>query len=235
MTKYTILDNVAHADIKVDRRYSSKYGDNINQARVFVTEFEDLQREYAIFFRRDEAGQYYAVILLGLDLDENLFLGDMEWDARYIPAIMQRGPFQIGVPKEGDPIIKIDLESQHIAEHGMPLFKANGGLSSYLTHISDVLKKIHVGLEMNATFFQHLIDASLIESVALDLKLDDKTSYSVPDIYSIDETAFQALKGPVLESFHASGLLSLCQSVLSSRKNVRHLLDLKILKMSAAG
>ena len=236
MTNYTVLDNVAHADIKVDRRYSPKYGDDINQARVFVTEFEELQREYAIFFRRDETGQYYAVTLLGLDLNENLFLGDMDWDARYVPAIMQRGPFQIGVPKEGDPIIKIDLDSPRInSEHGMPLFERNGGLTPYLGHISDVLKKIHIGLEMNGEFFHQLVDASLIEAVTLDLKLNDKTSYSLPGIYSINETAFQALNGTVLENFHTSGLLSLCQYVLSSRKNVRHLLDQKTMKISVSG
>lgn len=234
MTNYSVLDNVAHADIKVDRRHSAKYGDSINQARVFVTEFEELQREYAIFFRRDQSGKYYAVTLLGLDLDENLFLKDMEWGARYIPAIMQRGPFQIGVPENGDPIIKIDLESPRIdSEKGVLLFKENGGLSPYLTHVTHVLKKIHVGLEMDGSFFDQLAEASLIESITLDLKLDEKTTYSVPDVYSINETAFLALKGPLLETFHASGLLTLCQYVLSSRKNVSYLLDQKIIKTHA--
>jgi len=236
MSNYVILDNVTHADVKVDRRYSSEYGNNINETRVFVTEFEELQREYPIFFRKDETGKFYPVVLLGLDLNENLFLNDMEWDARYVPAIFQRGPFQIGLPEKGEPIIKIDLDSDRIdSENGLPLFKQNGGLSPYLSHISDVLKKIHIGLEMNDSFFQHLIDASLIESVTLDLKLDDNTAYSMPEVYSIDEKAFQALKGPLLESLHASGLLTLCQYVLSSRRNVRHLIDKKILSSHTTG
>lgn len=235
MTKFVPLDNVAHAEIKVDSRLSSQYGDDINQARVFVTEFEDLQREFVIFFRKTDSGEYYAITLLGLDKDENLFLEISDWDARYIPAVLQRGPFQIGVFENSDPIIKIDLENERVnAEEGALLFKANGGLSPYLTHVSKILKQIHVGLEMNDQFFAELTKASLIEAVTLDLKLTETTSYSVPGLYSINEDAFQALSGSMLEEFHASGLLALCQYVLASRKNVRYLIDRKLLKSHAS-
>lgn len=235
MTNYVTLDNITHAQLKVDPRPSRQYGDKVNQVRVFVTEFEDLQREYAIFFRKDEAGKFYAVTLLGLDLDENLFLKDMEWDGRYIPTILHCGPFQIGVPKNGNPIIKIDLKNPRVnAPNGLPLFKPNGGLSPYLTHVSKVLNKVHIGLEMNDQFFQELSDASLIEALTLDLKLDDSTTYSVPELFSINEAAFQALKGPVLESFHSSGLLALCHYVLASRSNMKDLIDRKILKTNSS-
>lgn len=235
MTNYVTLDNVVHAEIKVDGRFSSEYGNCVNQTRVFVTEFEDIQREYAIFFRKNANGEFYAVTLLGLDLDENLYLEGTIWNARYVPAVMQRGPFQIGVPEKGDPIIKIDLDDLRLGSgNGALLFKPNGGLSSYLTHVSKILNKIHVGLEMNSQFFKEVTDASLMESVTLDLKLDDTTSYTVPGLYSINDTAFQALSGSDLERFHGSGLLTLCQYVLSSRKNIQHLLDLKTLKMNAS-
>jgi hypothetical protein len=41
---------------------------------VFPTEFEALQREYPILFRRGRQRRLQAVALLGLDRDENLFL-----------------------------------------------------------------------------------------------------------------------------------------------------------------
>ena len=235
MTNYVTLDNITHAEVTVDPRPSYHYGDKVNQVRVFVTEFEDLQREYVIFFRKDEAGKFYAVTLLGLDLDENLFLKEMEWEGRYIPNILQCGPFQIGVPKSGEPIIKIDLENPRVnTSNGLPLFKRNGGLSPYLTHISKVLKKIHIGLEMNDQFFQELLDADLIEEVTLDLKLDASTTYSIPELFSISEDSFQALSGSALQSFHSSGLLALCHYVLASRNNIKVLIDRKILKTNSS-
>lgn len=235
VSNFVNLDNVMHADTKVDNRPSAAYGDQLNQVRVLVTEFEELQREYAIFFRKTESGEFYAVALLGLDKDENLFLEDMEWKARYIPAVLQRGPFQIGIPQNSAPIIKIDMGNPRVnAEYGKALFKPNGGLTPYLEKMSKTLKKIHVGLEMNGEFFQELSEAFLIESVSLDLMVNDEMSYKIPELFSIDEAAFKLLKGPALEKFHTSGLLSLCQFVLASRKNISHLIDLKLVRMNTS-
>lgn len=235
MSNYVKLDNIVHAKTTVDTRPSAQYGDNVNQLRVFVTEFEDLQREYAIFFRKDKSGAFYPVTLLGLDSNENLFLNDIQWDGHYIPAIAQRGPFQIGIPKTGEPIIKIDLENPRVnAPEGVALFEPNGGLSPYLTYVSKLLNKIHVGLEMNDPFFDELTAAALIEPITLDLKLDESNSYSVPELFSINETAFQTLSRETLERFHKSGLLSLCYYVLSSRKNINALIDRKVLKINSS-
>jgi hypothetical protein len=58
---------------------------------VLPTEFEEVQREYPILIRKDPSGDYQAVALLGLDRDENLFLDETGWNARYVPAVQQRG------------------------------------------------------------------------------------------------------------------------------------------------
>lgn len=231
MTNFVAIDNVAHAQIKIERRYSREYGDSPNQLRVFVSEFEELQSEYPIFFRQVAENEFHAVTLLGLDADENLYLNDPDWDARYVPAVAQRGPFQIGVPENGEPILKVDLEDPRVSEdNGLPLFEANGGMSNYLNHILAVMQKIHIGLERNDAFFAKLQEYDLLEPVNLDLKLSDSVSYSVPNLFSIKEEAFYALKGAALEEFHASGLLGLCHYVLSSRRNVNELLNRKLLK-----
>ena len=85
------INNVDHADLRVSVRAGAEFGDAANQTLVFPAEFEELQREFPIIFRRREAGlQAYA--LLGLDRDENLFLSDDRWTSRYVPASFRRGP-----------------------------------------------------------------------------------------------------------------------------------------------
>jgi hypothetical protein len=65
------INNIDHAYLRVSPRAGAEFGDAANQAPVFPAEFEELQREFAIIFRRRETGlQAYA--LLGLDRDENL-------------------------------------------------------------------------------------------------------------------------------------------------------------------
>ena len=96
MTNIVLLDNVTHKDLRVRTGYSVEFGDHVNLALVFPTEFAFVQREYPILFRRYPDGDPEAVALLGLDKGENLFLDEPGWNARYVPAVQQRGPFLIG-------------------------------------------------------------------------------------------------------------------------------------------
>ena len=57
MNKPVLLDNVTHAGVRVKTGFAAEFGDNINQVLVFPTEFVFIQREYPIFFRRDENGR----------------------------------------------------------------------------------------------------------------------------------------------------------------------------------
>ena len=121
MPKFDVLDNIVHANTKVKVQFGDEYRNNVNQVVVFPTEFQALQREYPIFFRQSEEGKFYAVALLGLDKDENLFLQDEQWRARYIPAVQMRGPFALelresnnGGSGESDPLIRIDMEDSRV-------------------------------------------------------------------------------------------------------------------------
>ena len=102
MTNAVLLDNVTHKDLRVKTGYSAEFGDSINLALVFPTEFTFVQREYPILFQKDSNGEFQAVALLGLDKGENLFLDKDGWNARYVPAVQRRGPFLIGLHRKDD-------------------------------------------------------------------------------------------------------------------------------------
>lgn len=233
MTNISALDNVAHADLTVDRHRGGHPSENVNQVIVFPTEFRDVQREYPIFFRRDAAGRYFAVALLGLDRDENLFIKDGRWDARYIPAAIDRGPFSIGSDQSSpnaDLAIHIDLDDARVGVgKGEALFLPQGGYAPYLRHVTTVLKKIHVGLGAAGPMFDELSKAELIEPVTLQLNLSETEGYSVPEVYSINEARLRDLDGATVAAMNASGLLALCHLVAASRDNVQTLLGMKLL------
>ena len=48
------LNNIDHHDLGFVHLHGVAFGDNINQMLVFPTEFEEIQREYPIFFRRTD-------------------------------------------------------------------------------------------------------------------------------------------------------------------------------------
>jgi hypothetical protein len=240
MTNRVLLNNVDHGDLRVVTGQGAAFGDNLNQVLIFPTEFEAVQREYPIFFRKDADGAFQAVALLGLDRDENLFLDDAVhgggWNARYVPAIQQRGPFSIAVREsDGEPMIHVDLDHPRVrAGEGEPVFLPAGGNSPYLQHVARLLGLIYDGLEIGKAMFAAFQAHELIEPVDVEIKLDDHVQYDLPDLYAVSQERFASLDGAALEALHRAGFLAAAQWVLSSLGNVATLVELKNRKRAQA-
>ena len=239
MTNRVLLNNVDHGDLRVATGHGAAFGDNINQVLIFPTEFEAVQREYPIFFRKDAEGAFQSVALLGLDRDENLFLEARGWNARYVPAIQQRGPFSIALRGDGEPMIHVDLDDPRVlaaeAEGGGErVFLPAGGNSPYLQHVARLLGVIYDGLEFSKAMFAAFEAHGLVEPVDVEIKLDDYTQYDLPDLYTISQDRFAALDAAGLEALHRSGFLGAAQWVLSSLGNVGFLVELKNRKRAQA-
>ncbi len=228
MTNRVLLNNVDHGDLRVATGHGPAFGDNINQVLIFPTEFEAVQREYPIFFRRDADGAFQSVALLGLDRDENLFLEAGGWNARYVPAIQQRGPFSIALRDGGEPMIHVDLDHPRVqGGQGEPVFLPAGGNSPYLQHVARLLGVIYDGLEFSKAMFDAFAAAQLIEPIEVEIKLDEHTQYDLPDLYMISRERFAGLDGAALEALHRAGFLAAAQWALSSLGNVETLVELK--------
>lgn len=238
MTNRVLLNNVDHGDLRVVPGHGPAFGDDINQVLIFPTEFEAIQREYPIFFRKDAEGAFQSVALLGLDRNENLFLRGDGWNARYVPAIQQRGPFSIALGQRGgEPMIHVDLDHPRVATgdgDGLAVFLPAGGNSPYLQHVARLLGVIYDGLEASKAMFAAFEAHGLVEPVDVEIKLDDYTQYDLPDLYSISQERFAALDGAALQALHRSGFLAVAQWVLSSLGNVATLVELKNRKRAGA-
>lgn len=239
MTNRVLLNNVDHAELRVITRRGPEFGDAVNQVLVFPTEFDALQREYPILFRKDADGKYQAVALLGLDRDENLYLEGARWNARYIPASQERGPFSIALKdagsggEGGQPMIHIDLDHPRVSRtEGEPLFLPAGGNAPYLQHVARLLGTLYDGLEVNGPFFAAFDELGLIEPVALEVKLNDREAYDLPDVYMISHERLAALPGAELERLNQSGLLRAAYAVLSSLGNMAWLVEAKNRKLA---
>ena len=210
MARYVRLDNVAHRDLAVAKRYAAAHGDAVNQVLALPTEFEALQREYPILFRRDPAADgaagWYAVALLGFARDENLFLrGDGTWDAHYVPAMRRRGPFAPG-PADGD--ILVDLDDARVgADEAEPLFLRHGGVAPMLQRITGVLDVLRRGQAASAPLYAAWEAAGLLAPARLDIDLGDGATVSIEDVFRVDERQLAALRGEPLERLHHQGFL----------------------------
>lgn len=238
LPNFVPLDEVAHADLRALINTSSSQQANVNQTLVFPTEFKMLAREYPIFFRKDEEGRFFAIVLLGLDRGENLYLEGGRWTTHYVPAVIDRGPFALALPQDSpqdtssqDAQIQIDMDDPQVGvEHGERLFLQHGGQSPYLQLILKVLRRIHVGAAIAGEFFQKLEDFRLIEPLSLQASLDDSLQYTVPDIFTISRERMADLDAEELHHLNQIGLLEHCFSIMSSTDNFCRIVDLKAQK-----
>jgi hypothetical protein len=235
MTRAVLLDNISHKDLRVRTGYSAEFGDKVNNALIFPTEFAFAQREYPILFRRDPGGHLQAVALLGLDKDENLFLDSAGWNARYVPAVQQRGPFLIGFRNREvdgnvvrEPVIHVDLDHPRISQtEGEPVFLRHGGNTPYLEHANRMLQLIYKGTAAAGPVYAAFEEAGLVEDVQIQIDLDDRTQYSLPGFLTISQDRLAALESVQLERLHKAGYLQLAMLVMTSLGNVPWLIELK--------
>ena len=242
MNRTVLLDNVAHKDLRVRTGYCAEFGDSINNVLVFPTEFVYVQREYPILFRKESGGQLQAVALLGLDKDENLFLADNTWNARYVPAVQQRGPFLIGFRQTEmngqvvrEPVVHVNLDHPRVSQtEGQAVFLPQGGNSPYLERASRVLQIIYKGTAAAAPMFAAFEEAGLLETMEIEVTLDDRTKYRLPGFLSIGEERLAQLDGAHLERLNKPGYLHYAMLALASLGNISWLIELKNRKRMAA-
>lgn len=235
MSNRVALDNIAHQHLRVITRHGAEFGDNINQVLVFPTEFVSVQREYPIFFKKDAEGNYQAIALLGFDQGENLFLDEKGWNARYVPAIQQRGPFLIGFREVTDggetkrePMVHVDLDHPRISKtEGEPIFLAQGGNAAALDRASRALQILFNGVEVAKTMFAAFEEAGIIDPVAVEIKLQERETYNLRNHFTISEPKLAALDGAALERLNKAGFLQAAHMVVASLGNVNRLIELR--------
>ena len=240
--KRVLLNNIDHKDLRVIAGHSATFGDSVNQVLVFPTEYEELAREYPIFFRKGPDAAFYSVVVLGLDRDENLFLDAQGWQARYVPAMQQRGPFVIGLQEQHidgevrrEPTIQIEVDHPRLSTtDGQPLFLPHGGNTPYLEHILGVMRAILIGTEKSPQMFAVFEELGLLREVNLEVKLDETRTYTLPGLFTIDEARLAALGGNELEALHCAGFLRAAFLAATSLGNVARLIELKNRKTAAS-
>jgi hypothetical protein len=234
-----LLNNVDHHDLRVITRHGAEFGEAVNQVLVFPTEFEEIQRHYPIVFRRDTEGALRPVALLGFSRDENLFLdGPGEWQARYVPALFERGPFSIAAPEteEGEPMIRIDLDHPRVSRsEGTAIFLPQGGNSPYLEQVTAILRTIYLGHHLLEPMIAAFEAAGLLREVNLEARVGENELYAVTGASTIDRGRLAALSASELADLHRGGFLQAAFFAAASLGNMQRLADIKGRAMTGAG
>ena len=235
MANYVMLNNVEHQNVKIITERSKRFGDKVNLALTFPIEFRRVQSCYPIFFQKDAgSGPFHPIALFGFAAAEPIFMYADEWDANYVPLMIRRNPFLIGYqksPQESDAnqsVVSIDMDSPRVGEtEGEALFLPHGGTSEYLASMIENLEDIKVGHEMNAAFVDALLELDLIESVSMEIELNDGSKNQLLGLYTIDEERLEQLDGEALGKLHRRQFLLPIYMILASLSSFKTLIGKK--------
>jgi hypothetical protein len=238
-----LLDNAAHQDLKVRTGYSAEFGDSINSVLIFPTEFVFVQREYPILFRKDPSGQLQSVALLGLDKDENLFLENGKWNARYVPAVQQRGPFLIGFRKNetsGEVVQRAGDSHRPSTIRESARRRANRcscgtvAMRRIWSAPIECCSSSIEGPRRSPPMFAAFEETGILDSMEIEVALDERTKYKLPGFVTISEQRLAKLDGAQLERLNKPGFLHFATFALASLGNFNWLIELKNRKRAAA-
>jgi hypothetical protein len=230
---FVLLNNVEHQNLKVITANGAQYGDDVQFAMTFPLEFRQIQACYPIFFRKDaNTGEFAPVALFGFQPRENLFLDDSGWDAPYIPLMIRRHPFVIGTQAsevaEEQAVVSLDMNSPRVSEkEGEPLFLEHGGISAFLSSVTEMLETLRLADEMSKRFVNILLELDLIESVTMQVELNDGSQHELVGYYTINEEKLHAIKGEPLEMLHREHYLESIYMILASMTSFRTLVEKK--------
>ncbi len=250
MQKIEVLNNIAHEHLRINPKFAVELNDNVVSTLTYITEFSEVQKEYPILCRKNpETGEYQAIVFFGFEKNENLFLTDIDsknqkhvgWKADYVPAVMARGPFSIGIHREivnglekHHPMVHIDINHpKAIGEEGHKLFLENGGHSSYLNYISKTLEIINHGIPLTKLMFDAFNKYQLLEPVVLDIEFNNQQKLKINGFETINKNRLSQLNGTLLEELNKSGFLQAAYFIIASMSNIQKLIDWKNRKLVA--
>lgn len=236
MRKATVLNNIDHKKLKVDTRPESSKNQKVNRTLVHASEISELHKEFPlVFHQHPDTGQTQLHAILGLEKDENLFVGEKGWTTRFVPALLARGPFSLGyqkTAKEGDeqaaPVICIDMQDPRVnSEYGEDVFLPFGGEAPYLEYVKKALQTIEQGLQFDKTLYTLVESMALLEPVSIEIKLSNVEQVNFGDYYTVNQQKLTQLDAESLNTLNQYGVLSLLYFILSSMGNFQQLIELK--------
>lgn len=221
-----LLNNVAHADLRIITTRAAHLGDAVMSTLAFPQEFRNLQAHYPIVFQKSADGSsFQPVALFGFQEGQNLFLGPAGWDAHYLPMAIEHQPFMIGLSGD-EMVVHVDLDSPRVSHsEGEAVFLPLGGHTDYLERISSLLLAIHEGVQQTPAFIAALLQHDLLESFVLDVELDDGSQSRLAGFYTIHEDRLAALDGAALAQLQQDGHLLPIYMALASLSHLRDLID----------
>lgn len=222
------LDSAIHRQLKLKVPITDwSLASQLNALFVAVAEFGDACKEYPIVFvkagREPDGSEAIAPIaVLGMVANDNLYLQDGQWRARYMPAILRMYPFCIGRLDEERFAICLDMAFSGASQtEGVPVFTPEGQPSELLQTMQKQLETLEAEIQRTRQVCKRIMELGLLTEMRFDVTLADGRQHTVDGFLTVDEKKVTELPDAVVGEIHRNGVLGLIHLHWLSLTNMR--------------
>jgi hypothetical protein len=236
-----LLDPARHRGLKMGTLADFSITKGMHGAFITVTEMPQAALEFPIVFihsgERDASGRptVSPIVLLGLAVNENLYVDGARWDARYIPAFIRRYPFLTATLRNaGATGVMVDRAWSGFSEQeGEALFEADDQPAPALQRAMEFLQMFETEAQRTRSFCARLAELDLLREMKADATLPKGETLSVDGFLVVDEEKLHKLAESVVIEAHRNGMLMLLHLHLASLANMRQMVERKARRAAA--
>jgi hypothetical protein len=229
------LNRTEHKDLHLKAVPNAKFAMNAHSVPLTGAEFGIAARDLLIVFAGNDIADAGPVALLGLRLNENLYIdADGKWAANtYVPAFVRRYPFILAekpAGQEGDDFtVFLDEHYEGFnATEGERLFKEDGTDTEMLTNAVGFLGEFQQNVTRTKNFMKMLNTHGLLEPRNVRLQKDAKDgqegkAINLNGLFVVNEDKLRALDEKTTHELMREGALGWIYAHLLSLANIDRL------------
>jgi hypothetical protein len=211
----------------------------LNTMFLAATEMGDAAREFPVVFvnagnGEDGKPEFATIAVLGLTKEQNLYVENGAWRARYMPALLRIYPFCIGRLDAERFAVCLDVGWAGVSgTEGERLFSAEGEPSPLLGDVRQQLENLDRETQRTRLLCRQLRDHGLLQDARFDAKLPDGSALGVDGFYTVDDAKLNALDDAAVVDLHKTGALGLVHAHYVSLGNMNRLLEWHAARLGA--
>jgi hypothetical protein len=219
-----------HAKKKIKQVEGFDFAAGFHIASVMMHEFARAAAIYPIVFIEDkQQDEFRPVVLLGLDANENLFVGPGgKWQASYVPAIIRRYPFALArTDKEGQFTVCIDEGSALVSEEeGNAMFDDKGAPTQVIDNVKRYLGELQQMEVISQAFCKFLSEHNMFTPLNMRVRDNDRIK-NITGCYVINEERLNNLSDELFKEMRDKRYLPAIYAQLISLAQIDRLVMLK--------
>lgn len=220
--KATLLNNEQHRSLRVNKMNGFPHAQSMSHCPIMPYELDNAVANFPVVFIKDSiTGKFSAVVLFGLQDDENFFQSDNAyWHSFYAPDFLRVYPFSLC----NDYAIGFFNDLDYVSDtKGERLFSAQGKSTQLLDEKKNTLLNLLKGAEQTDNYVQAMLDSQVLVEFSILSKYKSGKTHCLQGVYTPDRKALAQLDDEQVLALNATGALAYAFSCATSLAQISNL------------